>query len=45
MLSLVSLVRGRDTQNEWIGPRFSYVQDGELLKGRSGSFSENLLVL
>ena len=45
MSSLIPFMHRRNTQDEWIGPSFSYFCDGELLKSRPGSFSEDLLVL
>ena len=45
MFSLIPLVRWRNTQDERIGLGFGYFCDRELLEGRSGSFSENLLIL
>ena len=45
MFPLVSLVHGRNTQDEWVGPSFSCFCDGKSFKGRPSSFSENSLVL
>ena len=45
MFSLVPLMRRRNTQDEWIGPSLRYFCDGEFLKSRPGSFSENLVIL